>query len=43
MDANELLSVCCYVDPTFKSTYIEDSTDAALVTDHLTQEGVEMI
>jgi len=34
-DINELLNVCTYLDPRFKSMYIEDGTSITLATDCL--------
>ena len=42
-DIDELLDVCVYLDPRFKSTHIEDDVSAALVKDRLAREGIEII
>ena len=42
-DIDGLLNVCTYLDPRFKSMYIDDDVDTALVKDRLAREGVEII
>ena len=42
-DIDGLLNVCTYFDPRFKSMYIDDDVDTALVNDRLAQENVEII
>jgi len=43
VDIDELMNACTYLDSRFKLTSIEDDVSAALVNDHLAQEGVEVI
>ena len=43
VDVNELLNVRTYLDPRFKSMYIEDGVSVTLVIDCLAREGFEII
>ena len=43
VDVNELLNVRTYLNPRFKSMYIEDGVSVTLVIDCLAREGVEII
>ena len=43
VDIDELLNVCTYLDPRFKSMYIEDGVSVTLVIDRLAREGVEIM
>ena len=42
-DIDELLSVCRFLDPRFKTKYIDSPAFVAMVKDHLAREGVELI
>ena len=42
-DIDGLLNVCTYLDPRFKSMYIDDDLDIALVKDRLARESVKII
>lgn len=42
-DLDELLNISCFVDPRFKTEYIEDATTVAIVKDRLSKEMVEMV
>ena len=42
-DIDELLSVSCFLDPRFKTEYIDSPAVVAMVKDCLAREGVELI